>query len=134
MNSEKARLLKTICDHLKLDEIPQSMVSRRLAVFKAFEENEDKFQEEDFRVWFWNVYEEGHPELTEGKITPSLIFSFINNNYDLVEEALKIDPLEAIQSQKEMTSEISEEFKTIILRNKVQPIPGEDSLFIKKLL
>ncbi|MFX0123279.1 MAG: hypothetical protein ACFFAE_06535 [Candidatus Hodarchaeota archaeon] len=135
MNSEKARLLKTICDHLKLEEIPQSMVSRRLTVFKAFEENEDSFQGEEFQQWFWNVYEEGHPELTEGKITPSLIFSFINRNYDLVEEALKIDSRdEDLQTHEEMTSEISDEFKTIILRNKAHRIPVEDSLFIKKLL
>ncbi|MFX0205659.1 MAG: hypothetical protein ACFFDT_06695, partial [Candidatus Hodarchaeota archaeon] len=78
MNSEKARLLKAICDHLKLDDIPQSMVSRRLAVFKAFEENEDSFQGEEFRQWFWDVYEEGHPEFTDGKITPTLVFTFIS--------------------------------------------------------
>ncbi|UCG01856.1 MAG: hypothetical protein JSW11_19905 [Candidatus Heimdallarchaeota archaeon] len=135
MNNDKARLLKAICDHLKLDDIPQSMVSRRLTVFKAFEENEDKFHGEEFRQWFWNIYEEGHPELTEGKITPSLIFSFINSNYDLVEEALKLDSLdEALQTHEEMASEISEEFKAIILRNKTQRILAEDSLFMKKLL
>ncbi|MFX1508494.1 MAG: hypothetical protein ACFFDC_20630, partial [Promethearchaeota archaeon] len=135
MNSEKARLLKAICDHLKLDNIPQSMVSRRLAVFRAFEENEDSFQGEEFRQWFWDVYEEGHPEFTDGKITPTLVFTFISNNYDLAEEALKIDSLdESLQTQEEMTSEISEEFKAIILRNKFQQIPPQDSLFIKKLL
>ncbi|MFX1515784.1 MAG: hypothetical protein ACFFC6_05700 [Promethearchaeota archaeon] len=135
MVSEKARLLKTICGHLKLDEIPQSMVSRRLTVFKAFEENEEAFQEEEFRQRFWEIYEEGHPELTEGKITPSLIFSFINSNYDLVEEALKIETLdEAEQAQEKIPFGISEEFKDIILRNIVKKISGEDSPFMKKLL
>ncbi len=111
------------------------MVSRRLTVFRAFEENEEKFQEEGFQQRFWRVYEEGHPELTEGKITSSLIFSFINSNHDLVEEALKIETLdETTQAQEEMTSEISEEYKTIISRNKLQKIPGEDSPFITKLL
>ncbi|MHA2203488.1 MAG: hypothetical protein ACW991_07345, partial [Candidatus Hodarchaeales archaeon] len=106
-----------------------------MTVFKAFEENEEKFEEEEFRQRFWSIYEEGHPELTEGKITPSLIFSFINSNYDLVEEALKIETLdEATQAQEEMTSEISEEYKTITSRNKLQKIPGEDSPFITKLL
>ena len=135
MVSEKARLLKTICGHLKLDEIPQSMVSRRLTVFKAFEQNEEVFQEEGFRQQFWDIYEEGHPELTEGKITPSLIFSFINRNYDLVEEALKIETLEkAEQVQEGMTAAISEEFRNIISKNTVQKIREEDTPFMKKLL
>ncbi|MFW9903326.1 MAG: hypothetical protein ACFFFH_03260 [Candidatus Thorarchaeota archaeon] len=135
MNDEKARLLKAICNSLKLDEIPQSMVSRRLTVFRAFEENEEAFQVASFRQQFWEVFEEGHPELTEGKITPSLIFSFINSNYNLIEEALKADTLdEPIPAQEEMTSGISEEFRTIISRNKVQPVSGQDSPFMKKLL
>lgn len=106
-----------------------------MTVFNAFEENKEEFQEEEFCQRFWSVYEEGHPELTEGKITPSLIFSFINSNYDLVEEALKIDTLEEEkQTQDEVTSQLLDEFRAIISRNKVQKIPGEDSSFITKLL
>ena len=135
MNGEKVQLLKTICGYLKLEELPQRMVSRRLTVFKAFEENEQAFQDQEFLHRFWNVHEKGKSALTGGKITPSFIFSFINDNYDILEEALKIDTVdEKEQVQEDIIQEISEEFVAIIERNKVIQTPSENSPFMAKLL
>lgn len=104
-----------------------------MTVFEAFEENKEAFQDQEFQKRFWNVQEERKQTLTEGKITPSIIFSFINDNYHLVEEALKID-IKKQEVQEDIPSEASEEIAEIIKRNKFQRIGLKDSLFKTKLL
>jgi hypothetical protein len=48
LDTEKVQLLRNILTLLDLEELPQSMVQRRIAVTKAFEQNIDKFHEPDF--------------------------------------------------------------------------------------
>ncbi len=112
MKNEKVKLLRAIFGFLNLDEVPSSMVSRRLAIFKAFEENKQAFLEPEFLSLFWKVQGKVKATLTP-TISPSIIYSFVNENQDLWEEARKTEVIEK-ESQVAVSFELSEDFKKIV--------------------
>ncbi|MFX0183916.1 MAG: hypothetical protein ACFE95_12605 [Candidatus Hodarchaeota archaeon] len=136
MKEEKVRLLWTIFNQLGLKEIPSSMVSRRMTVFKAFDENNQAFLDPLFAQRFWNMFEEGKTQkvsvLSEGKITPNHIFSFINDNQNLWTEAFACED-EGVLVQEESDIKKLEQYKEITERNKIQQTQPGDSLFFEKL-
>jgi hypothetical protein len=111
------------------------MVSRRLTIFRAFEENRHLFINKEFQQRFWRINVKGKSVLSEDNITPSIIFSFINDNYNLWEEAVKIDTeYEDKQGIEETSSEIKREYQDVVIRNEITLISPLRSQFMKKLL
>lgn len=132
MKTEKIKLLRAIFSHLKLDEIPSNMVSRRLAIFKAFEENKDKLLEPEFSNKFWEVQGKVKATLSP-TITAATIYSFINENQNLWEDAKKTEVPEEL-FQTEVSVELSENIKRIVERNQYQQDPPLQTDFLSKLL
>jgi len=108
-----------------------------MTVFRAFDENKQAFLDPLFAQRFWSMFEEGKTQkvsvLSEGKITPNHIFSFINDNQDLWTEAFARED-EGVLVQEETDLEMLEQCKEITERNKIQETQPNDSLFFEKLL
>ncbi|MHA2247417.1 MAG: hypothetical protein ACXADY_20890, partial [Candidatus Hodarchaeales archaeon] len=131
MNSKKLNLFRTVCGHLKLEEIPTSMVSRRLTIFKAFNKNKEAFLDPLFMKYFREVQGNGK----DSKISASTIFSFINENRDLWEEVKKKPSVEEEKPlQEELPLLTDEKYIEINRRNKFKHKTPPVTAILSKLL
>ena len=133
---EKIKLIRSILDKLHLSQIPPSMVKRRFTIFNAFSVYQKEFEKPEFKTFFWQIIgkERGKvaSTLSEGKITPYLILSLINDNLDLVDKALQLETLAIATDFNE--KEIPEEFKPVIKRNDYSIHEPNQSSFLDSVL
>jgi hypothetical protein len=126
---ERVRLLRVIINNLGLKEIPAGIVSRRMSILRAFDENEQAFSSEQIIDLLKTFLNDDKIE----KITASMILSIINDNQDLWEEALKKP--DDLEEPEETDEGVSGLFGEVIERNryiftKIQ----EKSAFLEYLL
>lgn len=126
---EKMRLLRIIFSNLGLKEIPSGVVSRRLTIIKAFEENEQSFSSEQTIDLFKKVLNDNFIE----KVSASMVLSIINVNQNLWEEVFG-DP-DDHEEPEIVHGEISEVHQKILERSKYIPKKSQEiTPFLEYLL
>ncbi|MHA1975349.1 MAG: hypothetical protein ACW98I_00480 [Candidatus Hodarchaeales archaeon] len=132
MSDDKIKLLRTIFQLLEINELPESMVTRRITITNNFERNLQAFYQPDFVRLIAEVLEKGK-SFDHSAITSSLIYTYINDSKELWEAAFeiseKIEPIGEFSEREE-----GSEYKEIIDRNKYSADAPRESDFLSELL
>ena len=128
-HQDKIRMLRIIISNLGLTEIPSGIVSRRLSIGKAFEENIQSFASDQTL----NLFRKALNDEKVQSVSASMVLEIINKNQDYWDEAFK--EIDTIEEPEDIEEESPEIYKEILTRNKYIPKKIEEkTAFLEYLL